>query len=232
MKQKIINRSFLCLALFCAVLFFINCKGGTKCGPGSDPLTDADSDCVEDESDNCPLMYNPSQIDADDDGIGAECDIDDSDDTVGNTESVMDSTFLQDSAWPDYITPDAWNLGEDFSLDIESPQKIYYLINCQNQFVGLVNTDTQDLLSIANPTGYFGSPLSPVSIFYTSDEQELTCSAFYEHALAPPLLNAYHKDVLEHFSLGYVTFNPAIEPGANTCDVLEILGVETEFCPF
>lgn len=48
---------------------FFNCDV-TEC----DPLTDADCDEVNDDTDNCPNVYNPDQLDTDGDGIGDACD--------------------------------------------------------------------------------------------------------------------------------------------------------------
>lgn len=53
------------------------------------PLADMDSDCVADESDNCPLLYNPDQGDGDADGAGYACDQDDQDDAVGPTQEMI-----------------------------------------------------------------------------------------------------------------------------------------------
>lgn len=62
-----------------------------------DPLTDMDSDCVENESDNCPLLYNPSQGDGDDDDVGFACDQDDSDDTIGPALAYVNRAALDDN---------------------------------------------------------------------------------------------------------------------------------------
>lgn len=72
---KIIIYSICFIAL---ALGHMACSGN-ECAATSDYITDIDSDCVDDSSDNCVGTYNPDQFDGDEDGIGYACD---SDDTV------------------------------------------------------------------------------------------------------------------------------------------------------
>jgi hypothetical protein len=44
-------------------------------GPGSISIADDDSDGIIEALDNCPLLYNPDQIDSDADGAGDACDL-------------------------------------------------------------------------------------------------------------------------------------------------------------
>jgi len=60
----------------------------------SDPVQDSDGDGVPDISDNCPFVANPSQADADSDGIGNACDADFVDVVVGGTSIPIDTTSL------------------------------------------------------------------------------------------------------------------------------------------
>lgn len=91
-KITIFFTLFLCSLAF--VLNFSACKGGSVCGPSVNALLDADSDCFEDADDNCPYLYNPDQIDVDEDDIGALCDANDDDATVGPSNVLIDTTNL------------------------------------------------------------------------------------------------------------------------------------------
>jgi hypothetical protein len=42
--------------------------------PAQEPPPDTDGDCLPDDADNCPALYNPFQEDADDDTVGDLCD--------------------------------------------------------------------------------------------------------------------------------------------------------------
>ncbi len=63
---RILARVLLCLAL--AVLPAVALADTDD--------ADTDLDGLHDEVDNCPLVYNPDQVDADEDGLGDLCDSD------------------------------------------------------------------------------------------------------------------------------------------------------------
>ncbi len=55
-----------------------------------DTIEDKDKDLIEDENDNCPMVFNPSQLDTDNDHQGDSCDSDDDDDGIYDVEDVDD----------------------------------------------------------------------------------------------------------------------------------------------
>lgn len=80
---------FLHVMIMFLSLTFIACEGDSICGATQSPGIDSDSDCVEDSADNCPLLYNPAQVDVDDSGVGDACQ---------NTPAVAAlQTFIPDS---------------------------------------------------------------------------------------------------------------------------------------
>jgi len=67
------------------------------------PCVDSDGDGVNDDLDNCPAYYNPSQGDADGDGVGNACDADcprlaDSNDVTGSDFAVLGLVWRHEGA--------------------------------------------------------------------------------------------------------------------------------------
>jgi hypothetical protein len=63
---------------------------------GADPTCDGDGDGVADVVDNCPADYNPGQEDADGDGQGDVCDLDDDNDGVPDASDLCPGTAAAD----------------------------------------------------------------------------------------------------------------------------------------
>ena len=76
--------------------FFECCGNGFKDQPfisGSiSPVVDADGDGVPDSTDNCPVIANPGQEDADNDGMGNACDSDDDNDGLDDSYELSIGT--------------------------------------------------------------------------------------------------------------------------------------------
>lgn len=217
-RQKI-SPLFTALFLFVAVLVFNSCQGGT-CAATDSPLDDADSDCIADGSDNCPLIYNPTQFDADTDGVGTDCDADDTDDTVADISSAdstmelsllnQESTFLQDTPYtmPSDENPVVYEFNPDCS---------YYLIGCGDVFLGYLDANNPVLQK---------KLLNPHSVFARSFA---ACSALNPQASFPPAVFCLKPDSLPEFA-GYLTINPQINGGQDTCDIYQSLDVESQAC--
>jgi len=74
------------------------CAGASFPGIAALP-TDTDGDAIPDTTDNCTLVFNPSQLDADGDGNGNICDADlDNSGIVNSSDYVMMQSVLNDSA--------------------------------------------------------------------------------------------------------------------------------------
>ena len=68
MRKHLFNFALILLGLALA-----HCEGDSLCGATVSPGADADSDCVTDDGDNCPFLYNPAQVDVDENEIGDSC---------------------------------------------------------------------------------------------------------------------------------------------------------------
>ena len=93
----------------------------------TDCLVDKDGDKFEDAVDNCPLHYNPSQSDADDDGAGDACDPDDDND--GDQDMTDCAPF---DAAVSHLVPESCNGQDDdcdMAVDEEGAQgcQLYFL---------------------------------------------------------------------------------------------------------
>jgi hypothetical protein len=88
---------------------------------GLDDLTDSDLDSVPDVVDNCPLIPNPLQEDADDDGKGDACDPPQVDDTGAS------DVFLTPSCYPDCQPSDFprdWGVLHTFLFSLPADEEV------------------------------------------------------------------------------------------------------------
>lgn len=94
--------------------------------PGCDPGNpDYDGDGIVDGEDNCPLVFNPDQTDADGDGAGDACDSDDDNDGVGD---VQDNCPLVPNA--DQADADGDGVGDICDVDDDSDGAEDTIDNC------------------------------------------------------------------------------------------------------
>lgn len=226
--MKVTRRVFL---WFLILINISACDGGMLCGPLSDPQADPDADCFDTSADNCPVTYNPSQVDLDDDGLGRACDETDDDDACGPVTATSDGdctttasvsvatlmltdTLLQESSGTDYIDPSQNDLAPEFELDLYSSVCRYVVIDCGGEFLGELNLDKTITFAITNPSQLI-SDLSGM------------CSTFDPQATTPPIL--YCNDRGSHF-VGYITMNPTLPHAISVCAVMQELGLTHFAC--
>lgn len=191
-----------------ALVFVASCKGGASCGPLSDSQSDFDADCLENDSDNCPLVFNPAQVDIDDDDIGDACDLD-----VSSSFSLLPDSNVS------YPSDDInWELaGFSFSESLDS---------CESEIiVGCRSTIHTDLFPTGDePTQW---SLHYHNNYLVSDFSD--CSAYNEIATAPPAL--YCVTTWGHTIFqGYVTLNPDFSDALSPCDVMPEHARSLELC--
>lgn len=202
---------FFAIALVLSVTIFVSCKGGVKCGPGEDALTDADSDCIADDSDNCPLDYNPDQVDTDEDEAGLACDIDDGDESVGPDYDVSETTLTLATQ---YLSPKISETAIEDPL-LSNPECLYYLLGCGDQYLGTFD-NAQDMSRLFDDINFFSKAHS-------------VCSALDEFSNHPPMIFC-DDGTFQDIFVGYLTVNPEIPHRVDTCLILSQLDLDSELC--
>jgi hypothetical protein len=87
------------IALVTALLFALPALAGTQCSGCGGP--DSDSDGFSDVFDNCSLVPNPTQCDADSDGYGNHCDCDyDQDNICAGSDFLILGTWFGQTVPP------------------------------------------------------------------------------------------------------------------------------------
>lgn len=203
-KPFLPTRSLL-LVLFLSLTLLSGCKGGT-CGPLTSPLADADSDCVEDGADNCVFIYNPTQFDGDEDGVGFACDDDDTDDSVALKV-------------PTVFVPGYPSAGESLpALAKTTDDCRYFLVGCDDHFLGYLDKE----IAKDKEQDFFNK-----WSFYARDST--SCSAFNPAAKYPPALFCEEGEAPDKF-IGYLTVNTEFAHAIPSCEFLKDLGINHENC--
>lgn len=208
--------------LLIVALGIANCKGDPICGATVDPLSDHDSDCVENTADNCPLVYNPSQVDVDEDSLGDACDDDVS--TSASLSSAFTIFNFSDVEIQGYL------FNED-NLSSENTNCVnQYIVSCFGEFLGTL-AEPDSVLSIYNPNSRFGDATQRQSVYHEQNyfvRPDSECSAFNDNAPWPPLLHCIHAN--DGTTAQPITTNPEFENRISPCDVFLDHPISAKFC--
>ncbi len=205
-------------------LWLCHCDGDSVCGATTSPLADADSDCVEDDSDNCRLVYNPAQVDTDEDDIGDACE---SAAAAAELRAVLQN--LEAAALAADATPTE---PADPTVTATCRQ---FLLGCDGAVFGVLSQSEDALwqqLSLANPDSVFADKTRKQSFFNSENifaKPDTLCSAFNPDANAPPELYCQNPDGGVLF-VGHLTLNPDFTDAVSPCELFPDHDLSLELC--
>ncbi|MBU0506074.1 MAG: hypothetical protein ABII18_04735 [bacterium] len=219
---------------------FTSCRGGT-CAALGNSVADQDSDCVDDTSDVCVGIYDPAQFDGDEDGVGAACDSDDTDET-----KILEKYYPANDVLQEYFPASEVETGVlsaysaptsaplvTHNLDLASDKGFYYLLSCDENFLGILNLIEPEALAISNPDNDFGNPGSDVSLFNeygAYGRVSTSCSAFNNEANHPPMILFHSYETNADLFVGYITTSPILTNGYDTCSLMDALELYPAQC--
>jgi hypothetical protein len=122
--------------------------------PPCNPATDADCDGFEDETDNCPNVFNPDQLDSDGDGKGNACDVcpDDATDNCNVTDSDGDGVIDSEDECPG--TPPGTDVDRFGCEAITVPGRDVVVFNDINIFDNNAMEDADNVRLVRNLVTY------------------------------------------------------------------------------
>jgi len=189
-----------------------------------DTLGDDDGDGITNATDNCVLVANSNQADADGDGLGDACETDlptvdfDAD---GILDDVDNCLFVANPAQTD---SDSDGFGD--ACDFVLPPVIIIPVGSaifadDGQFLRTINTNAFDTDSVANSFGTYGNSFNPISIwndFGTYGNGFSTLSPWNQFTSTPPTIR--NGDVF----VAYLTTNVVLTPRIHPNDLADFVG--------
>jgi hypothetical protein len=150
-------------------------SGGTNTGFLSKISEDTDGDGVLDNSDNCPTIPNPAQIDTDGDGLGNVCDDDD------DGDSIFDSVDTQPLASSDDFEDFALG-GTSFGTILSRGGLTVSVTDAADPADGLLVTATGSGVALIRECGPFGFVFVPGGTSHI-----VTCSSITLEVVVGPI---------------------------------------------
>lgn len=207
------GKKWLLFPALLLILFGLESCKGAECAALLTSVSDTDSDCVVDTSDNCPFTYNPLQRDTDENDIGDECE--DEEDVAALVTNITppETEFL----YPAPTQTTKANPATNFV-----PQKnctAYSVVGCQGHLIE----------TFESPDYRADSPYSLYNPFSTFGSLTGTCSAYNPQSPWPPALYCLDSDQTVTF-IGYLSENPFVPKRLAPCPTLDQLGKPDELC--